>query len=376
MDRYDAIVVGLGGAGAAAAYHLASAGLRTIGIEQFETVHIHGSSHGRSRIFRTAYSEGPIYVPMVQRAQQLWYALQERSHERIIQRTGGLIIGGADTRLVGGALRTATVCGLRHELLDPDAVRARFPQFALRDDEVAVWDPDAGALVPENCIRAHSRGALEAGAELHYGERVRRWAVLGDSVRVETTRSEYRGDALVITAGPWTATVALDLDLPLVIERQFMLWFPSVDRRFTAPERMPVFLWDRPPEFETYGVPDFGDGVKVGSWRGATARSPEEVDRVFRPQDAEPIRRFVSASLRGVSPREVDVTSCLYTNAPDHHFLIGRHPSYARVLVVSACSGHGFKFASVVGEIVTRLVLRQEPQFDLSPFDPARFAER
>jgi sarcosine oxidase len=373
VAQYDSIVVGLGGAGSSVAYHLARSGLSVLGLEQFGPVHAHGSSHGRSRIFRTAYSEGTAYVPLVQRAQQLWYLLQETSGEKVIHKTGGLVIGRPSTRLVSGAIRTAETCSLQHEVLIPEEVRKRYPQFALAPDEVALWDPDAGVLFPENCIRSHASGAVDAGAELHYGEKVREWSATPDTISVRTPVGEYRAKFLVLTAGSWTSGLADDLKLPLTIERQFMLWFPPSDLSLVSPSRMPVFLWDRAPSVETYGVPDFGDGVKIGSWLGKFSPTPEEADRVFRESDAVPVRRFVAESMMGLVPRESESTSCLYTNAPDHNFLLGPHPHHSNVVVVSACSGHGFKFTSAIGEAVARLVRQEKTGFDLSLFDPGRF---
>ncbi len=373
MQSYDVIVVGLGGAGSSSVFHLARSGASVLGLEQFGPVHPHGSSHGRSRIYRTAYFEGSAYVPMVQRAQQLWRDLERASGERIIRQTGGLVIGRPDSPTVSGAQRTATGCRLSHSVLSPDETRARFPQFTLRDEEVALWDPDAGVLFPETCIRAHAALAVDAGAELHYGEGVAGWTSESGSVVVRSRRAEYRARHLVLASGAWTVQVAQDLELPLEIERQFMLWFPPADPEAVQPDRMPVFVWDRGPEAETYGIPDFGDGVKIGSWHGRVAATPESADRVLRDSEADPVRQFVATSLKPLLPRERETASCLYTNAPDHNFLIGVHPQYPNVTVVSACSGHGFKFTSVVGEIVNHLVHGVSTGFDLRLFDPGRF---
>ncbi len=369
----DVVVVGLGGAGSAAAYHLARAGTSVLGLEQFGPVHGHGSSHGRTRIYRTAYFEGAHYVPMVQRAQELWRQLARESGERVIRPTGGLVLGDADSAYLTGAIRTARACGLPHELLDRDEVGARFPAFRPRANERALFDPGAGVVFPEVAIRCHASGAAERGAELRYGARVTAWSSDAGGVTVRTASGEHRARTLVLTAGPWTRGMVPDVVLPLTLERQFQLWFPGTDPDLVRPDRMPVFVWDRGKEIRTYGVPDFGDGVKVGAWTGRAAATPEAADRTFRPSDAEPVRRFVAGSFLGVGSREREAISCLYTNAPDGDFLIGRHPRHPNVLIVSACSGHGFKFTSVVGEIVARLARDQAPGFDLSPFDPRRF---
>ena len=376
MPEFDTIVVGLGGAGSSAAYHLASRNTKLLGLEQFGVVHAHGSSHGQTRIYRTAYAEGTEYVPLLLEAQRLWQALEKATGERIFQRTGGLFLGRPTTPTVAGAIRTAVSCHLDHEILPADAIRARFPQFQVEDDEIALWDPNAGVLFPETCIRSHSSRAIDTGAELHYGEAVKDWTSTSDSVEVRTRTGTYRARSLVLTAGPWTSLLAGELNLPLEIERQFMFWFsPKRPDRF-GPERMPVFLWEKGPSEHTYGVPDFGNGVKIGSWAGKVAVRPEEADRVFRENEATPVRSFVGRSFPGLEPRERDFTTCLYTNAPDHHFLIGRHPRHANVVIVSACSGHGFKFTSILGEVIARLVQQEETGYDLSPFNPGRFRSR
>ena len=373
MREYDAIVVGLGGAGASSAAFLAATGARVLGFEQFGPTHARGSSHGRTRIYRTAYFEGPAYVPLVQRAQELWRRLEASSGVPIIRRTGGLMIGAPDAPTVAGALRTAVECHLDHASLAADDVRKQFPQFAVREGEVAVWDPDAGVLFPENCIQSYAAAAVERGATLHYGEPVVSWTARDGSVTVRSSAGEYRARSLVLTAGAWTSRMATELSLPLTIERQFVLWFPSAHPGFTSPATMPVFLWDRGGKGHAYGIPDFGDGVKLGTWVGKPAATPETADRTFREEDALPVRAFVRESLPDLVPQETTAVSCLYTNAPDHQFVLGPHPRYPNVTVVSACSGHGFKFTSVIGEVVARMVHGDTVGFDLRAFDPGRF---
>jgi len=376
LARYDSIVVGLGGAGSSAAYHLAANGQNVLGLEQFELLHANGSSHGKTRIYRTAYSEGPMYVPMVRRAQELWYLLQRESGTPIIQQTGGLFLGRPGSRLVSGARRTAETLSLPHEVYSADAVRDRFPQFQVRDDEAAVWDPAAGALFTENCIRSHCDGARNGGAELRFSEPVIRWSASSEGVEVRTARGEYRARSLVLTAGAWTGGLLRDLGLPLRIERQVVTWFPTAEGPLVRPGRMPVFLWDQGADREKYGLPDFGDGVKVGSWGGKGATSPETADRAFSESEAREAREFAEHSLRGVEPRVSAWTTCLYTLTPDRDFVIDRHPRHSNVVVVSACSGHGFKFTSVLGEVAARLAEGDAAGFDLTPFRATRFSSR
>ncbi len=373
MSDYDAIVVGLGGAGSSAAYHLAGLGSKVLGLERFGINHGHGSSHGKTRIYRTTYFEGTAYVPLTLRAQELWRELERESGTPIIRRTGGLLLGRPDGEVITGALRSAQRYGLAHELLSSSELRRRFPMFRPAEEEVALWDPESGTLFAENCVRAHVVGAIERGAELHYGEKVEGWAAESGAVTVRTSSREYRARSLVLTAGSWTASLVPELALPLEIQRQFVFWFPPSDPALVRPDRMPVFIWDHGSIGQTYGLPDFGDGVKIGTRGGTVVPGPDQVDRVLRETDALPAREFAARSLAGVVPRERESISCLYTNSPDRDFLIGAHPRYPAVVVVSACSGHGFKFTSVVGEVAARLARHEPTGFDLSSFDPARF---
>jgi sarcosine oxidase len=374
LPRFDTIVMGLGGAGSSAAYHITRAGGRVLGLEQFAPGHDQGSSHGKTRIYRTAYAEGAIYVPLVRRAQELWNELQSSTRRPIIRPTGGLYIGPSTSAMIAGARRSAAEFSLPHEVLTSEEVRHRFPQFRLSDSEIALWDPGAGAVFPENCMSSYCELARKHGAELRYNEPVTNWSASPDSVEVRTSSGQYRARSLVVTAGSWAPSVLSELRLPLRIERQLVCWFPPRDPALVAPGRMPVFIWDQGGDRDKYGLPDFGDGVKVGSWGGTVIPNPESADRTLHENESGQAREFVERYLMGVVPQEREWTSCLYTMSPDRHFLIGRHPQHANVAVISACSGHGFKFTSVLGEIASRLATGEETGFDLSAFDPGRFA--
>lgn len=245
-DHFDVIVLGLGAMGSAAAYHLARRGRRVLGLEQFTAAHDRGSSHGRSRIIREAYFEHPDYVPLIQRAYELWETLQREGGSRLFLPTGGIMIGPEDGILVRGALTSARTHALPHDLLDSHEIRARYPAFAVENGAVGVWEPRAGVLFPEPCVLAHLRGATRSGAALHLEERVLTWEARDGRVEVRTDRATYSGDHLVVTAGPWAGTALLELGLPLAVERNVMYWFQPPDPAPFSPDRFPIYIYEFP----------------------------------------------------------------------------------------------------------------------------------
>ena len=367
---YDVVVVGLGAMGSAAAYHLARRGMRVLGLDRFSPPHTFGSSHGETRIIREAYFEHPVYVPMVQRAYELWRGLEKESGVTLLRETGGVMIGRPDSDLVKGARHSAELHGLPHEMLTASEVRKRFPALHPESDMVAVWEPRAGVLFPEACISAHLARARHYGAELRYEESVMRWELDGHDVRVLTAQGEYRAQQLVVTAGGWISD--LFPDLPLRIERQVLFWFDdATGSEMFAPERCPVHLWQFDGRRFFYGFPNLGNGVKVAFHHGGEITTMDSVRRDVDSAEVEEIRdalrRFVPAADGNLRASTV----CLYTNTPDEHFLIDRHPLHPQVLIASACSGHGFKFSPVIGEILSDLVQSKQPRFDLSLFGVA-----
>jgi sarcosine oxidase len=364
---YDVIVVGLGAMGSATACHLARRGLRVLGLDRFSPPHAFGSSHGETRIIREAYFEHPVYVPMVQRAYELWRDLEQESGKTLLRETGGVMIGRPDSDLVKGARHSAELHGLRHEMLTASEVRERFPALHPESDMVAVWEPRAGVLSADACIAAHLAQARGDGAELRYEESVLRWEPERDDVRVHTSQGEYRARQLIVAAGAWISVFFPDL--PLRVERQVLFWFDHgrASEMFT-PERCPVHLWQFDGRRFFYGFPNLGNGVKVAFHHGGEITTVETVRRHVTSAEVEDIRavsrRFVPAADGTLRASTV----CLYTNTPDEHFLIDRHPLHPQVLIASACSGHGFKFSPVIGEILADLTQRKLPRFDLGLF--------
>jgi sarcosine oxidase len=377
VTHYDVIVAGLGAMGSAAAYHLARRGARVLGLDRHAPPHTLGSSHGRTRIIREAYFEHPLYVPLVRRAYENWDALERDVGERLFVQSGGLMIGPEDGALVRGALAAARAHDVPHELLDAREARRRFPAFAVPDEQVALLEHRAGLLLPEACIRAHLALAERHGAELRTETPVDAWREDGALVRVATPAGELTADRLVLAAGPWMpellrATEA-PLALPLVVERQLSLWFaPRANPETLRAERCPVMIWEHGPGPMFFSLGDLGDGVKCGAHHDGVATDPWRVDRAVH--DDEPLagRAMLARILPDAAGPLRDARVCLYTNTPDGHFVLDRHPAHPRVVLASPCSGHGFKFASAIGEVLAELVLDGASRFDLSPFAVSR----
>lgn len=375
MHSYDAIVVGLGGMGSAAAYELAARGQRVLGLERFHRAHDRGSSHGRSRITRQAYAEHPAYVPLMRRAYELWRQAERDSGRRLLTLTGGIMVGKPDSALVSGARLSAETWGLPHEVLSPDDVRRRFPTLAPGEDETGVYEPNAGFVRPEEAVLAHSELAERAGAELRYGEPVTRWEAGDDEVRVTTSEATYSAGRLVFCAGPWSPELLADLGVPLVVERQVMHWFqPYGDIASFRPGRHPVFLWEEDADTLLYGFPahDGQDTVKAAFYHRPCVTDPETVDRTVATGEVREIAEHLADKIPSLAGRHVASQTCLYTLTPDHDFVVGAHPRHPRVIVGAGFSGHGFKFAPVIGEILADLAIGGVTPHDIALFDPSR----
>ncbi len=380
MSRtFDAIILGLGGMGSAAAFHLAARGQRVLGFDQFAPPHEQGSTHGRSRVIRQAYYEDPAYVPLLLRAYELWRELEHQAMRQLLTVTGGLMLGVPDSGVVAGSLQSAQQHGLPHELLTAKEIRRRFPQFTPEADTVALFEANAGVVRPEETVRANLELATRLGAELHCAEAVTAWKAAGGRVEVTTPSGNYEAGQLVIAAGPWLATVLADLALPLSGERQVQFWFEPVgDPAPFLPDRFPIWIWETKDGTHPYGLPaidGFNGGVKVAIHHGGKNPqcTPANIDRTVGETEIADARRCVAARIPALSGRCLNAVTCLYTNTPDEHFLIDRHPAHSEVLIVSPCSGHGFKFCPVIGEITADLIAQGETRHDLRPFQLGRF---
>ena len=375
MPHFDIAIIGLGVMGSATAHALAKRGARVVAFDQLTPPHTMGSSHGRTRIIREAYYEHPLYVPLVRRAFELWRDLQADSSEPLMLQTGGLMIGPERGPLFRGALESARTHGVAHDVLDAATLTRRFPAYRPGVEWVGLLEERAGLLFPERCIAALIESARRLGGALHMDERVVRWSA-GDRVSIETDKGRYEADALVVAAGPWLPGLSalLGLRIPLEIERQLSHWFEPEEpgpSRFDA-VRCPVALWEMPDGDVFATIPNEGHGVKCGMHHAGAATSPERVNRSVSQGENAVARELLETVMPGAGGRLLEARVCLYTNTPDRHFIID-WAQPGRVLIVSPCSGHGFKFASAVGEIAAQLVTDGKSWLDLEPFSLGRF---
>jgi len=373
---FDVAVAGLGIAGAATARALACRGLRVLGLDRHERAHGLGSSHGRSRIIREAYYEHPLYVPLVQRAYTLWAALERESGRQLLALTGGLTIGSPGGTLISGALASIRRHGLPHEILDAAGVGRRFPALTPPPRTVAVFEPRAGVLRAADCLDACLSGAERHGAELRFAEPLLSWAAEVDAVRLHTPVRDVTAGRLILAAGGWVGSLpGSALELPLTVERQSVHYFAPRDD--ATAHAAPVVLWEYEPERVFYSLPEPAGRIKAAvHHEGEVSSHPDEVRRTVRPEETGRVARLLRAIAPGLAATPAGSEVCLYTNTPDGHFVIDALPRSPGVWLLSACSGHGFKFAPALAEAIADSAAGDPSRLDLSPFRLARFGTR
>jgi sarcosine oxidase len=372
---WDLAVVGLGAMGSATLWRAAARGLHAVGIDRFAPPHHRGSTHGGSRIIRTAYFEDPAYLPLLREAFPLWRELERDSGEALLVMTGAAMVGSRDSALIRGSLRTAEVHGLPHSLLGADEAARRFPQFALGDSDVVFHEEGGGVLRPEACVRAALAVAQRRGGEVRTETRVHAVEPHGDGARVHTDTGVVDARHVVVCAGAWTSQLLPSLPVPLRVERQVNAWFAPRDAALFAPQRCPVFIRELPGGRLVYGVPALdGSGVKLAVHHEGATVDPDAVPRDISTFDLAPLREHASRYMHGLDPEPVRAITCLYTDTPDEHFVIDTLPGAAQVTVVSACSGHGFKFAAIVGDVAVDLATAGATQRPIEAFALRRFS--
>jgi sarcosine oxidase len=372
--RSDVIVVGLGAMGAALAWRLAKRGVRVIGLDRYRPPHALGSTHGHSRIIREAYYEHPQYVPIVQRAFGLWAELEAESRTRLYQATGGLMIGPADGPLLSGARTSAARHGVPVQVWSRADLAARVPALTPPADAIGLFEPRAGVLDPERAVTSLLSSARSRGADLRFDTAVASLEVIDDGVMVRTAAGErLEADRLVLAAGGWLTTLVPELGLPLVVERAVQYWFQTAgDSRF-APGMLPIFLLEAPDGRMLYGLPDQGHGLKLAEHHNGEKTTADAIRREVSPAEPGQFLEFAAPFVPGLGAPSATAV-CFYTNTPDDHFILDWHPQHDRVFLVSACSGHGFKFAPAIGELVADEIAGRTPFTDLAPFRLSRFA--
>ncbi len=376
MAEIDTIVVGVGAMGSATIAELAARGQRVLGLDRSGVPTTDGSSGGVNRIIRLAYNEDPRYVPLLRRAYERWRAIEERSGDRLLVITGGLDAGPPGGDVVQGALAACREHALDHELLDAAETHHRFPAIELPEHMAAVYQPDAGFVMSERAIAAHATAAIEDGARIHGHEPVLDWEPVGDGVVVRTTHAEYHAARLVLTAGAWMGTLAAPLRPVTRPERQILTWtLPRHPERFRV-GALPVHILEEDDGTEWYGFPAYGiPGYKLGRYHHR--RQPIDPDtlrdQALEPEDERVMRAGLARFLPDANGPLLSWKACIFTNTPDEHFILDRYPGIPQVVIASPCSGHGFKFASVVGEVLADLAMDREPAFDLSMFALSRF---
>lgn len=378
MGTYDVAVLGLGAMGSAAAYELSRRGLKVVGFDRFVPPHTMGSTHGESRIIREAYWEDPAYVPCVRRAYELWWRLEGVTGRKMLQTTGGLFMGDPDAGpdgLVPGARRAAR----EHDIPTTDhtaaEIRKTFPQFRPADGMEGVYETRAGVLNPEKCVEAHLAYAQRYRADIRFEEQVLSWDTgAAGGVRVHTDKGSYDARRIVIAGGPWSVRLLSDLDVPLSVERQVQAWFtPAAHADRFSLEHCPLYAFEPGSGRLFYGFPDLGAGVKVAIHHEGDTVDPETVDRDVGDDDIARLRTLLAEYVPPLDTAPDRASVCLYTNTPDHRFVVDHHPDDDRIIIAAGFSGHGFKFASWVGEALADLAAGTPPKIDLGPFSVTRF---
>ena len=373
-ERYEVIVVGVGGMGSAAAYHLASRGVDTLGIERFDIPHKQGSSHGVTRIIREGQYEDPEYVPLARRSYELWRELEAETGRDLLYVTGGVDAGPPDGEVVPSSEASCRAHDIDHEVLSGAEVNERFPGYDIPDDHRAVYQPESGFLVPEQCIIAHVEAAQAHGAQIRARETVTDVTEEADGVRVTTDRGTYRADEAIVTAGAWAREFLPSLAERLVPVRQVLAWLQPTDPPQYDPDVFPVFIHETETE-RFYGFPQFDvPGFKFARFNHFDEEvDPDAMPREPRREDEEMLRAYAERHFPTGAGPTMRLSTCLFTNTPDGHFVVDAAPDRSHVTVGAGFSGHGFKFASAIGETLADLALEGRTEREVDLFAADRF---
>jgi sarcosine oxidase len=373
-NNFDCLVIGLGGMGSSALYELQSRGLKTLGLEQFTIPHERGSSHGLSRIIRLAYFEHPSYIPLLKRSYEKWTNLEKYSDQKLFHQTGSIDASRPEDRIFQGSLRSCETFDLDHQILTSSELQKRFPGYELPLDFKAVYQPQGGFLIPETCIETYIKEAKRLGATIKEETKVTSLEKDPQGVRVVTNLGEvFYAKKAVLTAGAWTGQLYSQLKVHLQPVRQVMGWFQTNPEVKFEPDTFPVFNLGLGQD-HFYGFPSFKQtGLKIGKWQHLNQWvEPDKVDTTISEQDEDVLRNCLKACFPQGNGALLKAKTCLFTNTPDEHFLI-HQDSTLPLVSGSGFSGHGFKFCSVIGEILADLILNGETTHDIRLFSKDRF---
>ncbi len=371
-NTFDVIVIGVGGLGSATVYQLAKRGKKVLGIERFGIPHEMGSSHGLTRIIRLAYYEDPSYVPLMHRAYELWHDIETELDAKLLYTTGSIDAGPEGDDVFSGSLESCQVHGLEHEVLTSKELTARFPGYRFPTETMALFQPQGGLLVPERCIEGYAKAAQKLGATIHTEERTLDWEpTAGGGVRVTTDKGTYEAGSLVVAAGAWAYKMIPILEGIAVPERQVLIWMEVQEPDNFKPENFPVFNC-RVEEGRYYGFPEFNPsgntpGFKFGRWHHLEeVVDPDTIDRTPNDADEKLLRTFGERYFPGAGGRTLNLKACMFTNTNDEHFVLDTLPDHPQVSVAAGMSGHGFKFCSVIGEVMADLATDGDTRHDIS----------
>jgi sarcosine oxidase len=367
---YDVIIAGLGAMGSATAFHLAGRkGLRVLALDRYHPPHTLGSTHGGTRIIRETSFEHPRYVPLVRRAYECWRRIEVATGRPLLRITGGVFIGAPDGPFVAKSKESADNHGVPYETLSPAEIRRRFPAFRPEDGTVGFFEPGAGILNPEACVRACLDYAAARGVDLKFDEPLERWEAAGGGVTVTTPRGRYSAAKLLLATGPWMLDALRRVGVTVAAERITMHWFaPAGDAAAFDAARCPLALWEFGPNAAFASFPIEGGEIKTTIHHGGEPTTPDTVRRDVAPDEIASMRTMLERFLPGANGPHRRSAVCLYTNVQGGDFLIDAHPEHRQVLLASPCSGFGFKFASAIGELLAELLVDGTTAWDLEPF--------
>lgn len=371
----DYLVLGLGGMGSSALYHLARRGLNVLGVEQFGVAHDCGSSHGETRIIRKAYFEHPNYIPLLERAYELWRELEQASGKSLFNPCGLMVAGPPDGQVIRGVHEAARLYDVAVEKVSSEDAVERFPGFQIPHDFEVTYESEAGLLYVEECVRTHIECAKEQGAQVCLDEKIHSVSIHDDSIEVTTDAQQYSASAVIVTAGAWSSTYLQDLNLPLEVVRKLLFWNPVKQPVYDLDAGRGGFFFDM-PYGEFYGFPSLdGETLKLAEHTGGeTVVDPGNLNRDLLETDMYSISRFISEVMSELESMPTRHGTCMYTRTPDGHFIIDRHALNHRVVYGAGFSGHGFKFASVIGEILADLVTQGTTRHPINFLSASRFS--